>query len=166
MRCNYRPQYCQHLLPTKNFIINSFPFIISREAMNSDELSSERRDLPPSDYQRDAPPVAEMDHGMNHHESINIKPRSQPYHHSHGGGQYSYPPHHYQYPGSRHPIQSVVTTSFSTDDQDREDRSAFRPPFRNSYDYPPPPPPREGRYYERTASTDAGAPYHHLCPCP
>ncbi|CAJ1969648.1 unnamed protein product [Cylindrotheca closterium] len=129
--------------------------------MNSDELSSERRDCPPSDFQRDALPPAEMDHVMNIHDPINIKPRSAPYqHHSHG--QYSYPPPHYQYPGSRHPIQSVVTTSFSTDEQDREDRSAFRPPYlpapRNSYaDYPP----HDGRYFERTASTDAGAPYQY-----
>lgn len=57
-----------------------------------------------------------VDHHINHH-GMNMKSRPPP----------AYPPRGYQYhhshhPSTRHPIQSVVTTSFSTD-EDREDRS-------------------------------------------
>eukprot|EP00980_Cylindrotheca_fusiformis_P004767 scaffold1019_cov123-Cylindrotheca_fusiformis.AAC.7 len=94
--------------------------------MSNLELPLGNRDSPPSGFQRTVPMEgveAQMNHGMN------IKPR-----HSQ-----AYPPRGYQYhhthPSSRHPIQSVITTSFSTD-EDREDRSGHhghRHRYHNQY---------------------------------
>lgn len=122
-------------------------------------------ELPPRNRDSMPAPIESVEHHINH-QGMTMKSRP-----SQGYPPRGYSYHHSHHPSTRHPIQSVVTTSFSTD-EDREDRSGhhghrhlyhhsdFRmdhaphyesrsPPHDTNNAFDPPQPDRDQTYYVR-----------------